>query len=114
MDKKGSIMPIPAATDDEYRCVAWGMQSVDAKFTPFMVNKGKVHDEFIKFEMLFCGICHSDVHLARNDMGNTIYPIVPGHELVGRVVEVGAKVTKVKLGDNVGVGCILDSCLDCG
>jgi len=63
--------------------------------------------------MLYSGICHTDVHLAGNDMGSTIYPIVPGHELLGVVTEVGSKVTKFKVGDYVGVGCIVDSCLDC-
>ena len=63
--------------------------------------------------MLYSGICHTDVHLAGNDMGSTIYPIVPGHELLGVVTEVGSKVTKFKVGDYVGVGCIVDCCLDC-
>ena len=63
--------------------------------------------------MHFCGVCHSDVHLGLNHLANCIYPIVPGHELVGKVVEVGPKVTKVKVGDNVGVGCISDACLNC-
>jgi uncharacterized zinc-type alcohol dehydrogenase-like protein len=63
--------------------------------------------------MLYCGICHSDLHIAENEMGGTTYPCVPGHELLGKVVEVGAKVTKFKVGDNVGVGCFIDACLDC-
>lgn len=63
--------------------------------------------------MKYCGICHTDVHLSANDLGSTMYPIVPGHELAGTVTEVGSKVTKVKTGDNVGVGCIVDACLDC-
>jgi len=63
--------------------------------------------------MKFCGVCHSDVHLGLNALGGSMYPMVPGHELVGIVVEVGIKVTKVKVGDHVGVGCISDSCLDC-
>jgi len=72
-----------------------------------------VGDFDVKFEMTYCGICHSDCHIGLNEMGNCIYPIVPGHELVGTVVEVGSKVTKVKVGDNVGVGCISDGCLNC-
>lgn len=63
--------------------------------------------------MLYCGICHTDIHFGENDMGGTTYPLVPGHELLGKVVEVGSKVTKVKVGDHVGVGCFIDSCLDC-
>lgn len=64
--------------------------------------------------MKYCGICHSDCHIGLNDLSGCMYPIVPGHELAGTVVEVGSKVTKVKVGDNVGVGCISDSCLECG
>lgn len=78
------------------------------------INRPKVGDFDVKFEMMYCGVCHSDCHLGNNDMGSSIYPIVTGHELVGTVVEVGSKVTKVKVGENVGVGCIIDSCLDCG
>lgn len=63
--------------------------------------------------MVFCGVCHSDVSLGLNHLHNCIYPIVPGHELVGKVVEIGSKVTKVKVGDGIGVGCISDACLDC-
>jgi len=64
--------------------------------------------------MKYCGICHTDCHLGNNDMGFSMYPLVAGHELCGTVVEVGSKVTKVAVGDNVGVGCIVDSCLECG
>ena len=106
-------MPIPALQDCEYREVGWGMNAIGNKFEPMWINKGKPGDHHVKFEMKYCGICHSDVHLGANDLGGTIFPLVPGHELIGTVVEVGPKVTKVKVGDNVGVGCMIDSCLDC-
>ena len=61
----------------------------------------------------YCGVCHSDLHQARNDWGNSIYPMVPGHEIIGRVISVGSAVTKFKPGDNVGVGCMVDSCQHC-
>ena len=64
--------------------------------------------------MKFCGVCHSDVHIGQGDLPNPMYPLVPGHELCGTVTEVGPDVTRVKVGDNVGVGCIIDACLDCG
>ena len=64
--------------------------------------------------MKYCGICHSDCHIGNNDLDDSMYPMVPGHELIGTVVEVGSKVKKVKVGDNVGVGVIKDSCLKCG
>lgn len=78
-----------------------------------MINRGKCGESDVRFEMLFCGICHSDIHLADNHIGGTMYPIVAGHELIGKVTEVGAKVTKFVVGDNVGVGCMVDSCRNC-
>ncbi len=104
---------VPECGDNEYREVAWGIDDKEAKFKPMWINRPKVGDFDVKFEMKYCGICHSDVHLGLNHLGGSIYPMVPGHELVGTVVEVGPKVTKVKVGDNVGVGCIIDSCLAC-
>ena len=77
------------------------------------VNRPKVGDYDVKYETLFCGVCHSDLHHAYNHFGATKFPIVPGHELVGVVTEVGSKVTKVKVGDHVGAGVVADSCLEC-
>jgi uncharacterized zinc-type alcohol dehydrogenase-like protein len=67
----------------------------------------------VLMEILFCGICHSDIHQARNEWGNSTYPMVPGHEIVGRVTHVGSKVRSLKTGDLVGVGCFVDSCRTC-
>ncbi|WP_175817385.1 NAD(P)-dependent alcohol dehydrogenase [Burkholderia diffusa] len=67
----------------------------------------------VVIEILYCGVCHSDVHNARNDWGRSMYPMVPGHEIIGRVLEVGADVTRFKVGDSVGVGCMVDSCRAC-
>jgi alcohol dehydrogenase (NADP+) len=64
-------------------------------------------------EIMYSGICHSDVHVGQNDFGITSYPCVPGHEILGKVKEIGDKVTKFKVGDLVGVGCFVDSCRDC-
>ena len=64
-------------------------------------------------DILYCGVCHSDLHQVKNDWGNTVYPCVPGHEIVGKVVEAGSAVTKFKVGDLVGVGCMVDSCGEC-
>jgi alcohol dehydrogenase (NADP+) len=68
----------------------------------------------IAIEILYCGVCHSDVHNVRNDWGNAKYPMVPGHEIVGRVVEVGSEVTRFKAGNRAGVGCLVESCRHCG
>jgi uncharacterized zinc-type alcohol dehydrogenase-like protein len=67
----------------------------------------------VQIDILYCGVCHSDLHTARNEWGNTIYPVVPGHEIVGRVTRVGNEVTKFKEGDIAGVGCLVDSCQHC-
>jgi uncharacterized zinc-type alcohol dehydrogenase-like protein len=69
-------------------------------------------DELL-IDVLYCGVCHSDLHQVKNDWGNTIYPCVPGHEVIGRVVQTGAGVSKFKTGDIVGVGCMIDSCQTC-
>ncbi len=68
----------------------------------------------VVIEILYCGVCHSDLHNVRNDWGNAQYPMVPGHEIIGRVLQVGAEVTRLKPGDRVGVGCLVDSCRHCG
>ncbi len=67
----------------------------------------------VQIEVMFCGVCHSDIHQVKNEWGNTVYPCLPGHEIVGRVVRAGAEVTRVKPGDLVGVGCMIDSCRQC-
>jgi len=67
----------------------------------------------VVIEILYCGVCHSDLHQARNDWNNSIYPMVPGHEIIGRVISVGPDVTRFKPGDPVGVGCMVDSCQHC-
>lgn len=67
----------------------------------------------VVIDILYYGVCHSDLHTVRNDRGGTTYPIVPGHEIIGRVIKVGSDVTKFKIGDTVGVGCLVDSCRGC-
>src|ERR1700712_937686 len=67
----------------------------------------------VQIEILYCGVCHSDLHQVKNDWKNTLYPCVPGHEIIGRVSEAGAQVRKFKKGDLVGVGCMIDSCGTC-
>ena len=67
----------------------------------------------VQIDILYCGVCHSDLHQVKNDWGNTLYPCVPGHEIIGKVVATGSSVTKYKVGDTVGVGCMVDSCQEC-
>jgi uncharacterized zinc-type alcohol dehydrogenase-like protein len=81
--------------------------------SPFNFERREVGPHDVQFEILYCGVCHSDLHQVRNEWGNSIYPIVPGHEIVGRVLKTGAHVKKFKEGDLVGVGCLVDSCGEC-
>lgn len=80
---------------------------------PFRFERRQPRANDVAIEILYCGVCHSDLHTARNDWGNTIYPVVPGHEIIGRVLGVGPEVTRFKPGDPVGVGCMVDSCRHC-
>ncbi|RYD82149.1 MAG: NAD(P)-dependent alcohol dehydrogenase, partial [Sphingobacteriales bacterium] len=77
-----------------------------------IVRKAPENDEVL-IDILYCGVCHSDMHQVNNDWKNTIYPCIPGHELVGKVVQTGPNATKYKTGDTVGVGCMIDSCNQC-
>ena len=85
----------------------------EARLKPFDFERRSVRPDDVAMEVLFAGICHSDLHQARNDWGWSEYPIVPGHEIVGRVIEVGKDVKRYKVGDHVAVGCMVDSCQRC-
>ncbi|XP_012838477.1 PREDICTED: LOW QUALITY PROTEIN: 8-hydroxygeraniol dehydrogenase-like [Erythranthe guttata] len=92
----------------------WGARDTSGVFSPFKFSRRATGENDVQFKVLYCGVCHSDLHMAKNEWGFSQYPIVPGHEIVGVVTEVGAKVKKVKVGDKVGVGCLVGSCGDCG
>lgn len=92
---------------------AYGTDGPKKDLKPLEINRRNVTKEDVKIEILYCGVCHSDIHAARNDWGGSNYPLVPGHEIVGKVIEVGSAVKKFKKGDIVGVGCMVDSCLEC-
>lgn len=91
----------------------YAVKSAESKFEPFKFERRDVGAHDIQIEILYCGICHSDIHQARDEWGGSIYPMVPGHEIVGRVSKVGAEVSKFKEGDVAGVGCFVDSCRAC-
>ena len=84
-----------------------------AIFAPFSLDRRATGARDVAMEILFCGVCHSDVHTARGEWKGTVYPCVPGHEIVGRVTSVGTSVTTFKPGDLAAVGCLVDSCQDC-
>jgi uncharacterized zinc-type alcohol dehydrogenase-like protein len=88
--------------------------SPTSELAPFAFERREVGAQDVLIDILYCGVCHSDIHQARNEWGNSIYPMVPGHEIVGRIAEVGAGVTHFKVGDLAGVGCFVDSCRVCG
>ncbi len=92
---------------------AIGTTAATLPLAPLSIQRRDTIAQDVAIEILFCGICHSDLHTARNEWRNTVYPNVPGHEIVGRVTEVGAAVTRFKVGDVVGVGCLVDSCQQC-
>ena len=92
---------------------AFGTIAADADLKEMNIERREVTPKDVEIEILYCGVCHSDLHTARNDWGGTIYPAVPGHEIVGRVTKVGSEVSKLKVGDLAGVGCLVDSCGHC-
>jgi uncharacterized zinc-type alcohol dehydrogenase-like protein len=92
---------------------AYAAQKADQPLAPYQLDRREPGASDVEIEILFCGVCHSDIHTARNEWGGTIYPVVPGHEIVGKVTRVGSDVTKHKVGDTVGVGCFVDSCGHC-
>ncbi|MEE4637740.1 MAG: NAD(P)-dependent alcohol dehydrogenase [Wenzhouxiangella sp.] len=93
---------------------AYGAQSETSSIEPLAIERRTPRPDDVAIRIDFCGICHTDIHFARNDWGRTVYPVVPGHEIVGTVTAVGSEVTAFKPGDRVGVGCLVDSCRECG
>jgi len=92
---------------------ACGTEAVDKPLHAMNIKRREILPHDVEMEILYCGICHSDLHQIRNDFGGTIFPIVPGHEIVGRVSKSGDHVKKFKVGDLAAVGCIIDSCGKC-
>jgi len=91
----------------------YGATSKASPIAPLNFKRRSVEAHDVLVDILYCGVCHSDIHMARSEWGPAIYPIVPGHEIVGRVTKIGQDVTKFKLGDFIGVGVFVDSCRQC-
>jgi len=100
-------------SEEPIKVYGFGTQAKDKDLIPVVFNRKKVGRGEVAFKVTHCGVCHSDLHQARNDWSNTQYPCVPGHEVVGTVTAIGQGVSMVKVGDVVGVGCIIDSCQEC-
>ncbi len=92
---------------------AWAAESAESALAPFSIQRREPLADDVVIDILYCGVCHSDLHQARNEWHNSVYPVVPGHEIVGRVVKTGRGVTKFKEGDLAAVGCMVDSCRVC-
>lgn len=92
---------------------AYAAHNATSPLTPFEFDRRKPTSHDVEFEILFCGVCHTDVHRVKNDWNSTKYPVVPGHEIVGRIINIGDKVTKHTVGDIIGVGCLVNSCGTC-
>jgi uncharacterized zinc-type alcohol dehydrogenase-like protein len=92
---------------------SYAAQSATTPLAPFGINRREPGATDVEMQILFCGVCHSDLHQARNEWQNTIYPCVPGHEIIGRVTRAGSRVSRFKVGDLGAVGCMVDSCRTC-
>lgn len=101
------------APTNEYPTKAYGATAPDSGVGPMQITRRGLRDDDVLIEISHCGICHSDLHSARNDWGFTTYPIVPGHEIVGTVSAVGDSVTRHAIGDRVAIGCMVDACMEC-
>ncbi|KAM7515828.1 hypothetical protein LguiA_005411 [Lonicera macranthoides] len=100
-------------TEHPVKTFGWAARDTSGVLSPFNFSRRATAEKDVRFKVLYCGICHSDLHMVKNEWGITHYPIVPGHEIVGIVTEVGNKVEKFKVGDKVGVGCLVGSCGSC-
>src|SRR5689334_5903321 len=92
---------------------AYGTNSAAEPLSPFNLHRRDPLEDDVEIDILYCGVCHSDLHTARNEWQNTLYPCVPGHEIVGKVTRVGKSVSRFKVGQTVGVGCLVGSCRTC-
>jgi uncharacterized zinc-type alcohol dehydrogenase-like protein len=92
---------------------AWAAPSAKAPLVPHAITRREPGPRDVEIEILYCGVCHSDIHQVKDEWGGSIFPMVPGHEIVGRVTKAGAEVSKFSVGDLAGVGCFVDSCRSC-
>src|ERR687884_2064498 len=108
-----STTQLSAKSRGQYKAKAYSSSSSTSPLAPGTIPRREPEDDDVQIEILFCGICHSDLHTVRSEWSGTVYPCVPGHEIVGRVTKVGSAVTKFKPGDLAAVGCMVDSDGDC-
>lgn len=104
---------LSARSEHPAEAFGWAARDESGVLSPFKFSRRATGEEDVTFKVLYCGICHSDLHSIKNEWGNSTYPLVPGHEIVGVVTEVGSKVKKFNVGDEVAVGCLVGSCGSC-
>ena len=109
-----SIIPVRRGVEIMLKTPAYAAPSAKKPLGPFTIERREPAPREVLIDILFCGVCHSDIHQARDEWGGSAFPMVPGHEIVGKVVAIGSEVEKWAVGDIVGVGCFVDSCRDCG
>jgi uncharacterized zinc-type alcohol dehydrogenase-like protein len=95
------------------RTIGYAALSAESPLAPYEFDRRDLRPDDVAMDILYCGVCHSDLHTSRNDWGSAVYPCLPGHEIVGRVTAVGPEVTRFKIGEVVAVGCLVDSCGRC-
>ncbi len=95
------------------KTIGYAAHSAEKDLVPFSFERRSLKDNDVAIEILYSGICHSDLHTVKGDWGEQTYPLIPGHEIIGKVIEVGSSVKKFKIGESVGVGCMVDSCQTC-
>src|ERR1700704_1771926 len=92
---------------------AYAAQNATTPLAPWNFERREVGPKDVQIDILYCGVCHSDIHQVRDEWGGAIFPMVPGHEIVGRIGKIGKDVTQFRVGDLAGVGCFVDSCREC-
>lgn len=95
------------------KTIGYAAKNATSPLEPFSFMRREIGSDDVEIEILYCGICHSDLHVARNDWQTTVYPVVPGHEIIGKVIKTGNRATQFKPDDIVAVGCMVDSCKHC-
>jgi uncharacterized zinc-type alcohol dehydrogenase-like protein len=90
------------------KILGYAVQNAHSILKPYHITRDEPGLNEVQIDILYCGVCHSDIHQAKNEWKNTVYPCMPGHEIIGRVTKTGSKVQKFKVGDLAGVGCMID------
>jgi uncharacterized zinc-type alcohol dehydrogenase-like protein len=95
------------------KTIGYAVQKLDAHLAPYHFERRDLRPNDVSIEILYSGVCHSDLHTCNGDWGEQPLPLVPGHEIIGKVIDIGSEVRNYKVGDHVGVGCMVDSCQEC-